>query len=105
MARVTPTQRVRVLGVLGSVRAYLDDGRVLRVRACRLGRFTHGQVLDVAASEDDVLKDVLTRWDGPVGGPVLGAEGTDWRDGRELTVIPTGQRERDTNAFETLEKH
>lgn len=81
---------------LGSVKVYLDNGRVLRVRACWFGRFTHSQVLDVAASEDDVLKDVLTWWDGPISRPVLSAKGTDWRDGRQLTVIPTGQRERDT---------
>lgn len=62
---------------LGSVKVYLDNGRVLRVRACWFGRFTHSQVLDVAASEDDVLKDVLTRWDGPIGRPVLSAKGTD----------------------------
>lgn len=62
-------------------RVYLDDGRVLRERACWLGRLTHSQVLDVAASEDDVLKGVISRRDGPVGGAVLGAEGTDWRGG------------------------
>lgn len=62
---------------LGSVKVYLDNGRVLRVRACWFGWFTHSQVLDVTASEDDVLKDVLTRWDGPIGRPVLSAKGTD----------------------------
>lgn len=55
---------------------YLDDGGVLRKRACWFGRLTHSQVLDVAASEDDVLEGVISRWDGPVGGPVLSAEGT-----------------------------
>lgn len=57
---------------------YLDNGRVLGVGARRFGRLAHSQVLDVAASEDDVLKDVLARWDGPIGGPVLSAKGTDW---------------------------
>lgn len=57
---------------------YLDNGRVLGVGARRFGRLAHSQVLDVAASEDDVLKDVLARRDGPIGGPVLGAEGADW---------------------------
>lgn len=58
------------------VKVYLDDGRVLRKRACRFGRLTHSQVLDVAASEDDVLEGVISRRDGPVGGPVLSAKGT-----------------------------
>lgn len=57
---------------------YLDNGRVLGVGARRFGRLAHSQVLDVAASEDDVLEDVLARWDGPIGGPVLGAKGADW---------------------------
>lgn len=55
---------------------YLDNGGVLRKRACRLGRFAHSQVLDVAASEDDVLERVISGRDGPVSGSVLGAEGT-----------------------------
>lgn len=42
------------------VKAYLDDGRVLRERACWFGWFAHSQILDVAASEDDVLKDVIS---------------------------------------------
>lgn len=57
---------------------YLDNGRVLGVGARRFGRLAHSQVLDVAASEDDVLEDVLARRDGPIGGPVLGAKGADW---------------------------
>lgn len=40
---------------------YLDDGRVLRERACWFGWFTHSQILDVTASEDDVLKDIISR--------------------------------------------
>jgi len=55
--------------------AYLHDGRVLGVRAGRLGGLAHRQVLDVAASEDDVLEGVVSGGNGPVGGPVLGAEG------------------------------
>lgn len=56
--------------------AHLDDGGVLRKRARWLGRFTHGQVLDVTAPEDNVLKGVIAGRDGPVSGPVLRAEGT-----------------------------
>lgn len=59
------------------VRVYLDNSRVLRERACWFGWFAHSQVLDVAASEDDVLEGVISRWNGPVGGPVLRAKGPD----------------------------
>lgn len=55
--------------------SYLDDGRVLRKRAWWFGRLTDGQVLNVAASEDDVLEGVVSRRDGSVGGTVLCAEG------------------------------
>lgn len=55
-------QLVKFKGTLNSVvKTYLDDGRVLRERACWFGWFTHSQILDVAASEDDVLKDVISR--------------------------------------------
>lgn len=70
------------LGGIGVV-GYLDNGRVLGVGARWFGRLAHSQVLDVAASEDDVLKDVLARRDGPIGGPVLGAKGADWWGGGE----------------------
>lgn len=59
-------------------RAHLDDSRVLRQRACWFGRLTHSQVLDVAASKDDVLEGVVSRGDGSVCGPVLGAKGAHW---------------------------
>lgn len=55
---------------------YLDDSRVLRQGACRFGRLTHSQVLNVAASEDDVLEGVISGRDGSVGGAVLSAKGT-----------------------------
>lgn len=48
----------------------MDDGRVLQAGRS-FGGLTHGEVLDVAASEDDVLKDFISRWNGPLGGPVL----------------------------------
>lgn len=72
-----------LLGGMG----YLDNGRVLGVGARRFGRLAHSQVLDVAASEDDVLKDVLTRWDGPIGGPVLSAKGADWWGVENVNVL------------------
>jgi len=55
--------------------AYLDDRGVLGQRARGFGRLTHRQVLDVAASEDDVLKGVVPGRNGPVGGSVLRPEG------------------------------
>lgn len=58
------------------VRLHLDDGGVLRERACWFGWLTHSQVLDVAPSEDDVLEGVISRRDGPVGGTVLRTKGT-----------------------------
>lgn len=57
-------------------RNHLHDGWVLRKRAGRLGRLTHRQVLDVAASEDDVLKSIISGRDGSVSGAVLRTKGT-----------------------------
>lgn len=57
---------------------YLDDGRVLGERARWFGRLTHRQVLDVAAPEDDVLKDVVSGRNGPVRRAILGTKGADW---------------------------
>lgn len=73
----TEAKKVNIKHHQVCVRVYLDNSRVLRERACWFGRLTHGQVLDVAASEDDVLEGVISRWNGPVGGPVLCAKGTD----------------------------
>lgn len=57
------------------LKTYLDDGRVLREGACWFGRLTHSQILDIAASEDDVLKDIIPSQDGSVSGAVLGPKG------------------------------
>lgn len=51
----------------------MDDGRVLQAGRS-FGGLTHGEVLDVAASEDDVLEDFISRWNGPLGGPVLSSK-------------------------------
>lgn len=61
---------------------HLNDGRVVRERACLLGWLTHRQVLDVAASEDDVLKRVIPRGNRPVSGAILSAKGADWQEVR-----------------------
>lgn len=58
------------------LKTYLDDGRVLRERACWFGWLTHSQILDIAASEDDVLKDIISSKDGSVSGAVLGPKGS-----------------------------
>lgn len=42
------------------LQAYLDNGRVLREGACWFGGLAHSQILDIAASEDDVLKDIIS---------------------------------------------
>lgn len=60
------------------LKIYLDYSRVLREGACWFGRLTHSQVLDVTASEDDVLEGVISRRDGSVSGAVLSAKGTNW---------------------------
>lgn len=74
-----------------SGRAYLDDGRVLGQRAGGFGRLAHGQVLDVTASEDDVLKRVIPRRNWPVSGPVFSAERTNCQRRKSAARI-TGQR-------------
>ena len=56
---------------------YLDNGRVLGQRACWLRWLTHSEVLDVASSENDVLKDLISGRDGPISGAIFRAEGTD----------------------------
>ena len=60
---------------------YLNDGRVIGQaalqRGLRLRRVAHADVLDVAAAEDDVLVDLVTRSHRTVRGAVLRAEGTD----------------------------
>lgn len=58
------------------LKTYLDDGRVLRERACWFGRLTHSQILDIAPSEDDILKDIISSKDGSVSGAVLGPKGS-----------------------------
>lgn len=60
---------------------HLDDGRVLWQGALRLGGLTHSQVLDVTATEDDVLKDLIARGDGSVRRSVLRAKGANCRVG------------------------
>lgn len=75
-----------------SGRAYLDDGRVLGQRAGGFGWLAHGQVLDVAASEDDVLKRVIPRRNWPVGGPVFSAERTNCQRRKQSAARITGQR-------------
>lgn len=55
---------------------YLDDSRVLRQGACWFGWLTHSQILNVTASEDDVLESVISGRDGSVCGTVLSAKGT-----------------------------
>lgn len=72
--------------------AYLDDGRVLGQRAGGFGWLAHGQVLDVAASEDDVLKRVIPRRNWPVGGPVFSAERTNCQRRKQSAARITGQR-------------
>lgn len=52
---------------------YLNNGRVLQAGRSFWG-LTHGEVLDVTASEDDVLKDFISRWNGPLSGPVLSSK-------------------------------
>lgn len=59
------------------VLVYLDDGRILGQGAGGFGWLAHRQILDVAAPEDDVLKGIISRRDGPVSGAVLSAEGAD----------------------------
>ena len=60
---------------------YLNDGGVIGEaalqRGLRLGRVAHADVLDVAAAEDDVLVDLVSRRHRAVRGAVLRAEGTD----------------------------
>ena len=60
---------------------YLNDGRVIGQaalqRGLRLRRVAHADVLDVAAAEDDVLVDLVSRSHGTVRGAVLRAERTD----------------------------
>ena len=57
---------------------YLNDGGVIGQaslqRGLRLRRVTHANVLDVAAAEDDVLVDLVSRGHGPIRGAILGAE-------------------------------
>lgn len=53
---------------------HLNDGRVLRQAAGRFRRLADGQVLNVAAPEDDVLKHLIPGRDGPFGGPILGSK-------------------------------
>lgn len=65
---------------------YLDDGRVLRERACWLGRLTYSQVLNVTASKDDVLKDLISGRDGPIGGPILCAKRANYGGKSKHTV-------------------
>lgn len=52
---------------------YLNDSRVLQAGRSFWG-LTHGEVLDVAASEDDVLKDFISRWNRPLSGSVLSSK-------------------------------
>lgn len=66
--------------------AYLDDGGVLGQRAGGFGWLAHSQVLDVAASEDDVLKRVIPRRNWPVGGPVFSAERTNYQRRKQSAV-------------------
>ena len=57
---------------------YLNDGRVIGQAALqcglRLRRVADANVLDVAATEDDVLVDLVSRGHGPIRGAILGAE-------------------------------
>lgn len=57
-----------------AVQTYLNDGRVLQASRGLWG-LTHGEVFDVAASEDDVLKDFISRRNRPFSGPVLSSKG------------------------------
>ena len=56
----------------------LHDGGVIGQTALqsrlRLGGLTHADILDVGATEDDILVHLVPRGHGPVGGPVLGTK-------------------------------
>lgn len=68
-------------------RTHLDDGGVLRECVLSFRGLTHGDVLDVASPENDVLVNLLSRRGRPVCGAVFSTEGPHlgWRK----TVTPS----------------